>query len=70
MTRFGWRTIYLGGLCAMVPVMGLVAFLDFATASSSAIRWVQCGLLLLWFFIYGALIPHLSSYSPKQETTG
>ncbi|RSL40699.1 hypothetical protein CEP53_013209 [Fusarium sp. AF-6] len=58
MTKFGWRTIYLGGLCAMVPIMGLVAFLDFATGTSSgaAVRWAQCSLLLIWFFIYGISI--------------
>jgi MFS transporter, SP family, general alpha glucoside:H+ symporter len=58
MTRFGWRTIYLTGLCCMLPSMGLVAFLDFAMGSPSAatLRWVQCGMLLLWFFTYGISI--------------
>ncbi|KLU82872.1 hypothetical protein MAPG_01940 [Magnaporthiopsis poae ATCC 64411] len=56
MARFGWRSIYLGGLLAMIPVMGLVAFLDLAATGSDAVRWGQCSLLLVWFFIYGASI--------------
>ncbi|RSL53990.1 hypothetical protein CEP54_010135 [Fusarium duplospermum] len=58
MTKYGWRTIYLGGLCAMIPIMGLVAFLDFATETSrgAVVRWAQCSLLLIWFFIYGVSI--------------
>lgn len=56
MTRFGWKTVYLGGLCAMIPVMGLVGFLDLATntPNGDAVRWGQCSLLLVWFFIYGS----------------
>lgn len=56
MARFGWRTIYLGGLLAMIPVMGLVAFLDLAAAGNDAVRWAQCSLLVVWFFVYGASI--------------
>lgn len=58
MTRFGWRTLYLGGLCAMFPIMSLVGFLDLAVAGNPAVRWGQSGLLLVWFFCYG-----------KQRTT-
>jgi SP family general alpha glucoside:H+ symporter-like MFS transporter len=53
MTKFGWRTLYLGGLCAMLPLMGLVGFLDLAVATHPAARWGQAGLLLVWFFCYG-----------------
>ncbi|KAH7363400.1 general substrate transporter [Plectosphaerella cucumerina] len=58
MTRFGWKTVYLGGLCAMIPVMGLVGFLDLATntPNGDTVRWGQCSLLLIWFFIYGISI--------------
>ncbi|KAF4455949.1 MFS maltose permease [Fusarium austroafricanum] len=56
MARFGWRTVYMGGLCAMLPIMSLVGFLDFASANKGTIRWVQSGLLLLWFFCYGISI--------------
>ncbi|KAI8259564.1 General alpha-glucoside permease, partial [Colletotrichum sp. SAR11_239] len=58
MTRFGWRTMYLGGLIAMFPVMSLVGFLDLATSTPSGdnVRWAQCAMLLVWFFIYGASI--------------
>ncbi|EJT70953.1 hypothetical protein GGTG_11976 [Gaeumannomyces tritici R3-111a-1] len=59
MTRWGWRTMYLGGLAAMIPVMGLVAFLDFAARpgpAGDAVRWAQCSLLLVWFFTYGISI--------------
>ncbi|KAI9151245.1 Maltose permease [Paramyrothecium foliicola] len=56
MTRFGWRSLYLYGLCAMLPVMGLVGFLDLAVASNVNIRWAQAALLLVWFFIYGISI--------------
>ena len=51
--------MYMFGLVAMVPVMGLVGFLDLATGTSNGdtIRWAQCGLLLLWFFIYGTFAP-------------
>lgn len=55
MTKCGWRTVYLGGLCAMIPVMGLVGFLDLATNNPN-VRWGQCSLLLIWFFIYGRLL--------------
>ncbi|KAK6721168.1 hypothetical protein SNK04_000063 [Fusarium graminearum] len=56
MTRFGWRTLYMGGLCAMLPIMSLVAFLDFATQDKDNIRWAQSALLLVWFFCYGISI--------------
>ncbi|KAK2762435.1 MFS maltose permease [Colletotrichum kahawae] len=58
MTKFGWRTMYLGGLIAMFPVMSLVGFLDLATNTPSGdnVRWAQCAMLLVWFFIYGASI--------------
>ncbi|CAI6089187.1 unnamed protein product [Clonostachys chloroleuca] len=56
MTRFGWRSLYLYGLVAMIPVMGLVGFLDLAVKSNSNIRWAQAALLLVWFFIYGISI--------------
>ncbi|KAF5551683.1 sugar transporter [Fusarium mexicanum] len=56
MTRFGWRRFYLGGLCAMLPLMSLVGFLDLATADKSNIRWAQSALLLVWFFCYGISI--------------
>ncbi|KAG9496179.1 hypothetical protein J7337_012760 [Fusarium musae] len=56
MTRFGWRRLYLGGLCAMLPLMSLVGFLDLATADKSNIRWAQSALLLVWFFCYGISI--------------
>ncbi|KAF6835349.1 MFS maltose permease [Colletotrichum plurivorum] len=58
MTRFGWRTMYLGGLIAMFPVMVLVGFLDLATntPAGDSIRWAQCAMLLLWFFFYGISI--------------
>lgn len=55
MTRLGWRTIYLTGLCCMFPVMLLVASIDFAATPSNEanIRWGQSALLLFWFFLYG-----------------
>ncbi|KAF4978449.1 hypothetical protein FZEAL_5174 [Fusarium zealandicum] len=58
MTRFGWRTIYLSGLAAMIPIMSLVGFLDLASHTSVGpnIRWAQAALLLVWFFIYGVSI--------------
>ncbi|KAH6974285.1 general substrate transporter [Ilyonectria sp. MPI-CAGE-AT-0026] len=56
MTRFGWRTLYLGGLGFMIPVMGLVGFLDFAATSNPNVRWAQSALLLIWFFTYGLTI--------------
>ncbi|KAF4469157.1 MFS maltose permease [Fusarium albosuccineum] len=56
MSRSGWRTLYLGGLMAMLPLMSLVGFLDLATANKDTIRWVQPALLLVWFFCYGISI--------------
>lgn len=58
MTQFGYRTLYLGGLCAMLPIMSLVGFLDLVHANKDTIRWVQAGLLMCWFFTYGMLIPY------------
>lgn len=53
--RWGRRTIYLSGLVLMLPVMWIIAFLEFApdAASNSAIRWTQSAILMIWFFIYG-----------------
>ncbi|KAH7129106.1 general substrate transporter [Dactylonectria macrodidyma] len=56
MTRFGWRTLYIGGLAFMIPVMSLVGFLDLAANSNPNVRWAQAALLLLWFFTYGISI--------------
>ncbi|KAK7418722.1 hypothetical protein QQX98_003740 [Neonectria punicea] len=56
MTRFGWRTLYIGGLTFMIPVMSLVGFLDLATSNKDNIRWAQSALLLIWFFNYGLTI--------------
>ncbi|KAI6779368.1 uncharacterized protein J7T54_000466 [Emericellopsis cladophorae] len=56
MTKFGWRTLYLGGLVVMFPLMSLVGFLDLAVDANPNIRWGQCALLLAWFFCYGISI--------------
>ncbi|KAG7136551.1 General alpha-glucoside permease like protein [Verticillium longisporum] len=55
MTKLGWRTVYLAGLAAMLPLMSLVGFLALAPANP-AIRWAQSALLLIWFLVYGLSI--------------
>lgn len=53
MSRFGWRTLYLGGLAVMLPIMALVGFLDLGAGKDPNVRWAQSALLLVWFFCYG-----------------
>lgn len=50
--RFGRRSIYISGLCAMTPIMWLVALIDFAPATSAR-QWGQCAIMLVWFGCYG-----------------
>lgn len=53
-TYFGRRTIYITGLCFMVPIMWIVGFLDLGSFPTT--RWVQAGLLNFWFLCYGTTI--------------
>ncbi|KAF2821006.1 sugar transporter [Ophiobolus disseminans] len=56
--RMGRRTIYLWGLSVMLPIMWIVAFLEFAPnfGKNSSIRWAQSSILMIWFFTYGLTI--------------
>jgi SP family general alpha glucoside:H+ symporter-like MFS transporter len=61
--RMGRRTIYIAGLAIMLPIMWIVAFLEFApnAGSNSSIKWAQSSILMIWFFTYGKyklLIPN------------
>ncbi|EOD45735.1 putative mfs maltose permease protein [Neofusicoccum parvum UCRNP2] len=53
--RFGRRSIFISGLCAMTPIMWLIALIDFAPATSGR-RWAQCCMMLIWFAFYGLTI--------------
>lgn len=53
--KFGRRNLILGGLVCMSPLMLLVGVLDFAT--SSAGRWTQSVMLIVWFALY-VLFPY------------
>ncbi|KAF2855364.1 sugar transporter [Plenodomus tracheiphilus IPT5] len=56
-SRMGRRTIYMWGLIFMVPIMWIVAALEYAPDSSNGSRrWAQAALLMIWFFIYGSTI--------------
>ncbi|KAJ8119116.1 hypothetical protein OPT61_g21 [Boeremia exigua] len=57
-SRFGRRTIYLGGLVVMLPIMWIVAFLEFApnASTNTSIKWAQAAILMIWFFTYGITI--------------
>ncbi|KAG4440377.1 hypothetical protein IFR05_004117 [Cadophora sp. M221] len=50
--RCGRRTMYLTGLSILAPIMWAVGLADF-TPSTSALRWAQSSLLLVWFAVYG-----------------
>lgn len=39
----------------MAPIMWLIALIDFAPATSAR-RWAQCCIMLLWFAVYGLTI--------------
>ncbi|KAI8943856.1 hypothetical protein NX059_001828 [Plenodomus lindquistii] len=53
-SRMGRRTIYLSGLVLMVPIMWIVAAIEYAPENpSNSKRWAQAALLVIWFFIYG-----------------
>ncbi|CAN9142553.1 unnamed protein product [Alternaria alternata] len=56
--RMGRRTIYIAGLAIMLPIMWIVAFLEFApnAGSNSSIKWAQSSILMIWFFTYGITI--------------
>lgn len=56
--QMGRRTIYISGLVIMLPIMWIVAFLEFApnAATNSAIKWAQSAILMIWFFTYGKLL--------------
>lgn len=53
--RMGRRTIYVSGLVIMLPIMWIVAFLEFApnAATNAPIKWAQSSILMIWFFTYG-----------------
>jgi SP family general alpha glucoside:H+ symporter-like MFS transporter len=51
----GRRTIFIGGLIFMIPIMSLIGFLDLAPVTPG-IKWGQAGLLLTWFATYGLSI--------------
>ncbi|KAF4539636.1 putative maltose permease [Lasiodiplodia theobromae] len=53
--RYGRRSIFISGLCIMAPIMWLIALIDFAPATSAR-RWAQCCIMLLWFAVYGLTI--------------
>tara|TARA_R110002060_G_scaffold29526_3_gene39923 strand:+ start:3618 stop:5231 length:1614 start_codon:yes stop_codon:yes gene_type:complete len=50
--RCGRRAMYLTGLSILAPIMWAVGLSDFAP-STSALRWAQSSLLLVWFATYG-----------------
>jgi SP family general alpha glucoside:H+ symporter-like MFS transporter len=53
-SRMGRRTIYLWGLILMIPIMWIIAALEYAPDTGTASRrWAQAALLMIWFFIYG-----------------
>lgn len=56
--RMGRRTIYLAGLLVMLPIMWIVAFLEFApnAGTNASIKWAQSSILMIWFFTYGITI--------------
>ncbi|GAA5894139.1 hypothetical protein JCM6882_007993, partial [Rhodosporidiobolus microsporus] len=49
---FGRRTLIVTGLCCMLPLMTLVGALDFVKTSAG--RWAQPVMLMIWFFMYGS----------------
>ncbi|KAH6613049.1 general substrate transporter [Boeremia exigua] len=57
-THMGRRTIYLWGLICMLPIMWIVAGLEYMpdAHTNANIRWIQSALLMIWFFIYGSTI--------------
>lgn len=57
-THMGRRTIYLWGLICMLPIMWIVAGLEYVpdAHTNTNIRWAQSAMLMIWFFIYGSTI--------------
>lgn len=45
----------MAGLTAMLPIMWIVAFLDFAKNEEAA-RWAAAAIILVWFFFYSLTI--------------
>lgn len=67
---FGRRTIYLGGLLFMGPLMWIIGFLSFGPAGSRSFLWAQAILLLVWFGGYGLTIGPVAWVIASEVSAG
>lgn len=58
--RFGRRTIYVSGYFVLVLLLLLIGVLAFPAESSSAVKWVQAGIVICWVGTYALTIGPLA----------
>lgn len=67
-TKFGRRTIYLGGFCIMTMLMFIIGFLSLAPASNSGAQWATAIILLVWVLFYDLTLGPVA-YAIVSETS-
>ncbi|KAK5113205.1 hypothetical protein LTR62_003541 [Meristemomyces frigidus] len=67
LTRFGRRTLYLGGMCTLTCLLLIVGIIASASSSSGA-KWGQAALCLLWLFTYSTTVGPIC-YTIISETS-
>jgi len=76
MTKFGRRTLYIGGLCAIFVVLLIVGFLAIPGPENHGAAWATGSMLLIFTFIYDftvgpvcyCLVAEVSSIRLRQKT--
>jgi MFS transporter, SP family, general alpha glucoside:H+ symporter len=76
MTKFGRRTLYLGGLGVMACLLFIIGFLGLISKSNTSAQWAIGSMLLVYTFVYDAtvgpvcysLVSELSSTRLRQKT--
>lgn len=56
MTRFGRRTLYLGGLVVMVCLLLIIGFLGIAPSTNTGAQWAIGSMLLIFTFVYDSTV--------------
>lgn len=64
LSRFGRRTLYLGGMlvmCAVLLIIGVLA----SASTAGGVKWGQAAMCLCWLFTYSMTVsvPHVSNFS-------
>ncbi|BEI85680.1 hypothetical protein CcaverHIS002_0510810 [Cutaneotrichosporon cavernicola] len=78
MTKFGRRTVYLGGLSTLFVLLMVIGGLAIPAVEKPAARWVQAAFVMMWVFVYDftvgpmayCIVGEVSSTRLRGKTVG